>query len=68
MGGRNPYFDELAAVEPAIREFTIRFLPMNVTVEVDPERIPYGDTGLPGSILIVLIPDWNRNAVGEPHH
>ena len=24
---------------------------MNVTVEVDPEKIPYGDTGLPGSIL-----------------
>ena len=24
---------------------------MNVTVEVDPDKIPYGVTGLPGSIL-----------------
>jgi 2Fe-2S ferredoxin len=28
---------------------------MNVTVEVDPEKIPYGDTGLPGSILDIAL-------------
>ena len=55
MGGRNPYFDELAAVETPTAKFTITFLPMNVTVEVDPERLPYGETGLPGSILDVAL-------------
>ena len=55
MGGRNPYFDELAAVEEPTVKFTVTFLPMNVTVEVDPDRIPYGDTGLPGSILDVAL-------------
>lgn len=55
MGGRNPYFDELAAgVKPAA-PFKITFMPMNVTVEVDPENIPYGDTGLPGSILDIAL-------------
>ena len=28
---------------------------MNVTVEVDPEKIPYGDDGLPGSILDIAL-------------
>jgi len=28
---------------------------MNVTVEVDPEKIPYGVTGLPGSILDIAL-------------
>jgi 2Fe-2S ferredoxin len=55
MGGRNPYFDELASVELPAQRFSITFLPMNVTVEVDPERIPYSDTGLPGSILDVAL-------------
>lgn len=55
MGGRNPYFDELASGVVPTRKFRITFLPMNVTVEVDPEQIPYGDTGLPGSILDVAL-------------
>ena len=37
----------------AYQKFKITFQPMNVTVEVDPEQIPYGVTGLPGSILIL---------------
>lgn len=55
MGGRNPYFDELGGVEAATRKFTVTFLPMNQSVEVDPELIPYGDTGLPGSILDIAL-------------
>ena len=55
MGGRNPYFDELASVETAAEKYTITFLPMNVTVEVDPEKVPYGETGLPGSILDIAL-------------
>lgn len=136
MGGSNPYISG-DKPEPASKKFTITFVPMNITVEVDPEKIPYGDTGLPGSILdialahgvdintscggvcacstchcivrqgestlsemsdaedyqlsfapgltpssrlscqavpdgsknlVVEVPDWNRNAVREPHH
>jgi 2Fe-2S ferredoxin len=55
MGGRNPYFDELDGIEAPTARYTITFLPMNVTVEVDPSQLPYGDTGLPGSILDVAL-------------
>jgi len=54
MGGTNPYL-QAEAPQPATQKFTITFLPMNVTVEVDPEKIPYGDTGLPGSILDIAL-------------
>jgi ferredoxin, 2Fe-2S len=54
MGGTNPYIDHQAP-PPATKKFTITFMPMNVTVEVDPERIPYGVTGLPGSILDIAL-------------
>jgi 2Fe-2S ferredoxin len=33
----------------------ITFLPMNKTVEFDPEEAPFGDTGEPGSILDVAL-------------
>lgn len=55
MGGRNPYFDETATAQQATGKFTVTFLPMNVTIEVDPEKIPYGVTGLPGSILDIAL-------------
>lgn len=54
MGGTNPYVDQ-DAPPPATQKFTITFMPMNVAVEVDPERIPYGETGLPGSILDIAL-------------
>jgi 2Fe-2S ferredoxin len=54
MGGTNPYVQQDAPA-PATQKFTITFFPMNVTVEVDPEKIPYGDTGLPGSILDIAL-------------
>jgi len=54
MGGSNPYIPKNEATPPE-KKFKITFLPMNVTVEVDPEKIPYGVTGLPGSILDVAL-------------
>src|SRR5438445_9825815 len=54
MGGTNPYVDQ-DAPQPATQKFTITFMPMNVTVEVDPEKIPYRVTGLPGSILDIAL-------------
>jgi ferredoxin, 2Fe-2S len=54
MGGTNPYVQQ-GAPPPATQKFTITFQPMNVTVEIDPERIPYGDTGRPGSILDIAL-------------
>ncbi len=54
MGGSNPYVTQ-EPPNPATKRFTITFLPMNVTVEVDPAKIPYGHTGLPGSILDIAL-------------
>lgn len=54
MGGQNPYI-ETADVKPPTRKYKITFLPMNKTIEVDPASIPYGDHGLPGSILDIAL-------------
>src|SRR3954463_2751955 len=54
MGGTNPYIP-VNEPTPATQKFKITFQPMNVTVEVDPEQIPYGVTGLPGSILDIAL-------------
>jgi len=54
MGGQNPYIQETKLRLPT-RKFKITFLPMNKTVEVDPKDLPYGDHGLPGSILDIAV-------------
>ena len=50
MAGVNPYI-EAARFEPAKNKFKVTFLPDGKTFEVDPEKVPYNRTGLPGSIL-----------------
>src|SRR5437660_1947745 len=54
MAGVNPYIDP-AQVEPAKQKYNITLLPQGKTVEVDPAQIPYGRTGLPGSILEIAL-------------
>ncbi len=50
MAGKNPYITPTAAETPKTK-YRITFLPMEVTFEVDPARLPYGRTGEPGSVL-----------------
>jgi len=54
MGGVNPYIKE-AEVRVPTRKYKITFMPMNVTVEVDPARFPYEHNGLPGSLLDIAL-------------
>jgi 2Fe-2S ferredoxin len=54
MGGSNPYIDNSNVVRPT-KSYKIRFLPMDVTIEVDPAKIPYDDHGLEGSILEIAM-------------
>jgi ferredoxin, 2Fe-2S len=54
MGGRNPYIAEPQIALP-IGRYKITFLPMNVTVEVDPTRLGEAHNGLPGSILDIAL-------------
>jgi 2Fe-2S ferredoxin len=54
MGGKNPYMASGEIPKPK-KKYRITFLPMNVTVEVDPEKIPYGRDGQAGSILDIAL-------------
>ena len=60
MGGSNPYIKAVDIVLPKTK-YKIRFEPEDpsagdpVVVEVDPEKIPYGETGQPGSILSIAL-------------
>jgi 2Fe-2S ferredoxin len=50
MSGINPYIEQPSARRPE-RPFKVRFEPMGVEVEVDPEFLPEDHDGLPGSLL-----------------
>lgn len=50
MAGVNPYI-EASNFEKANQKFRVTFLPDGKTLEVDPAKIPFNRTGLPGSIL-----------------
>ncbi len=52
MGGENPYIDKVTAPAPT-RAYKMTFLPLNRTVEVDPEKLPDNHDGLLGSILTI---------------
>ncbi|MDX1523609.1 MAG: 2Fe-2S iron-sulfur cluster-binding protein [Anaerolineae bacterium] len=56
MGGSNPYIEK-SEVETAKSIFKVKFLapgdPIEITV--DPSKFPYGETGLPGSILDIAL-------------
>ena len=50
MGGKNPYIEE-TKFTPATKKYKITFIKDGQPIEVDPEKVPYGHDGLPGSIL-----------------
>ena len=54
MGGSNPYIKYPQIKKPSKR-FKVRFMPMNKVVEVDPDLLPFGETGLPGSLLYIAM-------------
>ena len=57
MGGTNPYIEK-ADVELPKQPYTVTYLSpgRGVTkVQVDPAKIPYGQTGLPGSLLDIAM-------------
>ncbi|GJL54729.1 MAG: hypothetical protein NPIRA02_18610 [Nitrospirales bacterium] len=56
MGGSNPYIEKVET-QSATQPFTITFKTPEDTLEikVEPEKIPYGETGLPGSVLDIAL-------------
>ncbi len=57
MGGQNPYIKDPQTVQP-VRKYTLTIIDerkQQHQIEVDPARIPFGDHGLPGSILDICM-------------
>jgi 2Fe-2S ferredoxin len=54
MGGTNPYVKR-PAPPPPTQKYKLTFLPAQVTVEVDPARLPYSRDGQKGSILEIAL-------------
>lgn len=56
MGGSNPYIEK-SETQVATKPFRVTFkTPEGETVvSVDPERLPFGETGLPGSVLDIAM-------------
>lgn len=56
MGGTNPYIEKAEVALPT-KPYTVTFVSVDKTVkvQVEPEKIPYGPTGLPGSLLDIAL-------------
>ena len=54
MAGSNPYLKDKPPAGPK-KKYLLTLLNENKAIEVDPAKIPYGETGNPGSILDVLM-------------
>ena len=57
MGGQNPYIKDVEVDKPT-RSFRVTFVDeqgAEHSVDVVPEKIPYGDHGLPGSLLDIAM-------------
>lgn len=54
MGGTNPYVKRAAPPRPT-NPYTLTILPANVTIQVDPAKVPYSRDGQPGSILEIAL-------------
>ena len=56
MGGSNPYIEK-SEIETPTLPYTVTFITPSQTVQVkvDPDKIPYGVTGLPGSLLDIIL-------------
>ena len=56
MGGSNPYIEQ-SETAVAKKPFTVTFKTPegDVEIKVDPDKIPFGETGLPGSILDIAL-------------
>ena len=54
MGGTNPYLPK-REIPKASKPFKVSFRPHDKVVAVDPAKVPYGPTGLPGSILDIAM-------------
>ena len=57
MGGTNPYIAK-ADIELPQKPYMVTYIAPSGTVtkvQVDPAKIPYGQTGLPGSLLDIAM-------------
>ena len=57
MGGSNPYIKQADFVLPT-KPYTVTFVSPDKSrqdVRIEPEKVPYGPTGLPGSILDIAL-------------
>lgn len=54
MGGSNPYIKDQPKTKAA-KPFKVFFENAGKTIEVDPSKIPYGETGLAGSLLDIAL-------------
>lgn len=55
VGGALQSSGEVTGEKGTEKKYKVTFLPMNITVEVDPSRFPFQDDGKPGSLLDIAL-------------